>query len=303
MRRLSSKEIISKISDVQSITLPNNWFDYLNIHSDKSVFFLLYEWMIKEGDVSEKNFQNLHNITYIGNSVYKKLLAAEKRRLKNKLKKLGEDLEKAVAWSDINSGLKTYIGGLEIGGDSILVIPKTSQEALNELSFNVFKEEIKKAINKAKGKAAGTTFYQWLVSQLERPDNVGDLARDAKADRNCHREFNNYQDSYIYLNKCHSCSGAIDALKYAWLEYISQYPERITPLSWCDECGKKFNPEQTKLLYNKDGDDIYVLCDKCEKKYISFCNLTGIDLFNINREKIIFLRKKIILAHLTLTKY
>jgi uncharacterized protein YozE (UPF0346 family) len=284
MRRLSSKELIKEIPDVQSIVLPENWFGHLDINANKSVFSSLYEWMLAEGEVPEDYKRDLHNITYIGNSIYKKLLSAEKKRLRQKLKISKEKLDEAVSWSDINTGPKTLIGELEISGDCILVIPESSRTELSSFAFKVFKKEIRRNVNKSKDKAAGATFYQWLISQIDRPDNVGDIARDAKTDKTFPNELQAYQEYENYLSKLGACSAAIESLKDAWLEYFSQYPERINSVIWCYECGNKFEPEYAKISYAEEAYEIFVLCDNCEEKYKGFYELISLDASSISQE-------------------
>lgn len=220
MRKLSSKELINEIPDIQSITLPVDWFNHLGLKAKKSVFSSLYDWMLEEGEVPEKFRENLHNLTYVGNVIYKKLLVEEKKRLRKHFNKISkEELDRSVAWSDLNSGPKNQIGELEIGGDCILVIPDSSRNQLSNYAFEVFKKEIKRNINKVKDKAAGASFYQWLISQLNRPDVVGDIARVAKADQTFPNDSNFYQDFENYLNNVGVCSAAIGSLREAWLEY------------------------------------------------------------------------------------
>jgi uncharacterized protein YozE (UPF0346 family) len=282
MRKLTPKELIENIPNIQSVSLPQGWFDY--VKEDKSVFTSLYEWMLGEGEVSAKHKNNLHNLTYVGDTIYKKLVSTEKKRLRKKLKLSKEKLDKAVGWSDINSGPKSLIGELEISGDCILIIPESSRDELSQYAFEVFKKEIKRTVNKIRDKAAGASFYQWLISQIERPDNVGDIARDAKADQNFPDDLTHYQDIEKYLNSVGACEGAVESLKDAWLEYSLQYPERINPHIWCNECGINFKPEFANLTYAEDSYEIFILCQNCTMKYSGFYNLISTPLPSISLE-------------------
>ena len=67
-------------------------------------------------------------------------------------------------------------------------------------------------------KKDGLTFYQWLILQIKRDDIVGDLAIDAKTDKNCPK-FLHYQEAEDYLSWVNACSGAFEALKEAWAEF------------------------------------------------------------------------------------
>jgi hypothetical protein len=168
MRKLSPKEIIESVPDVQSIALPEYWFD--NIDDFKSVFTSLYLWVIEKINPSDENRRFIYNRIYIGASLYKKFLSAEKKRLGKKLNLKGSSLKEAVSWSDVNAGPKTKIGGvLEISGDCILFIPESSREQLDKFSLEMYKKENQRLVKKIKDKAAGASFYLWLISQIERP--------------------------------------------------------------------------------------------------------------------------------------
>jgi hypothetical protein len=100
MRKCSPELIIKEVPNVQSVVMPRDWFDDLNYN--KSVFQSLYEWMLKDGLVPSENKESLHDRTYVGDRLYKKLLAAEKKRIKKRHKLTGEELERSVCWSEMN---------------------------------------------------------------------------------------------------------------------------------------------------------------------------------------------------------
>ncbi len=141
MQKCPPKLIIKEVPDVQTVILPNQWFDVINYK--KSVFVSLYEWMLKYGKVPSDNKDSLHNRTYIGEKLYKKLIAVEKKRIKKHHKLKGEELNRAVSMSDINLGPKTDVGGCKVSGDVILVVPKSSLKLLDELSFKILKKTVK----------------------------------------------------------------------------------------------------------------------------------------------------------------
>ncbi len=281
MRNINPKELIEKVPNIQSVSLPDNWFH--NLSDNKSVFISLYEWMISEGELPDEFKINLHNLTYVGEKIYKKLLSAEKKRLRKKLKLKSEEIDVAVSWSDLNSGPKTEIGYCKISGDCILVIPEKSRDELNNYSFEKYKSENRRIVNRIKNKAAGASFYQWLVSQIGRPDRVGDFARDAKADSNFPTEAKLYQEIKMYLSNLGACSGAIESFKQGWLEYFRQYPERIYKYSWCDECCNKFSIENTNFAFCKESHEVFILCEACSIKYMRVYSLKTIPLSKISQ--------------------
>jgi uncharacterized protein YozE (UPF0346 family) len=248
MFNCSPAEIIKKVPDVQTLTLPSYWFDDLN--NNKSVFVSLYEWMLENGRVDQVNKESLHNRTYLGAVLSKKLRSAEKKRLKKKYRIKGDELEEALTWVDIDSGPMDTIGSeLKITGHLILVVPETSKKALNKFAINKIKEEREKVIRKIKINAAGATFYQWLLSQVDRPDIVGDLARYAAEKKDFPQESNQFEEIKFYLQSLgHSL--VVGSLLDAWLEYIQQYPERIEKYAWCSECGEKINVEAAFFAYD-----------------------------------------------------
>lgn len=276
MRKCMPREVIKEVPDVQTVILPDIWFDGLN--DNKSVFVCLYEWMLENGRVPSDNKETLHGRTYAGEKLFNKLLAAEKKRLKKKLKIKGDELDTAVAWSDIDSGPKTEIGGCKISGDAILVIPESSRQALGEFSSKIFKKERETAINKTRANAAGATFYQWLLSQVDRPDRVGDLARDAAVDDEFPRESNQYEEIKYYIGPY---SAAIKSLNEGWLEYIQQYPQRVNPYAWCSECDKKINIEDALLAWSLESNELFVLDSACLSKYKSFDEMESRPLLGI----------------------
>lgn len=233
--KCTPREIIKEVPDVQSVILPGNWFDHLK--DNQSVFTSLYMWMLENDFVSAENKESLHNRTYVGEKIFKKMISAEKKRLRKKMKIKGEELERAVGWSDMNTGPKTEIGGCDISGDVILIIPEESRQALGEFASKIYRKQNDAFINKIRVNAAGSTYYQWLLPQIDRPDRVGDIARDAVNDNTFPRESTHYEEIKSYLVSVGACDAAIESMKESWLEYVQKYPERLQPFAWCSECG------------------------------------------------------------------
>jgi len=61
------------------------------------------------------------------------------------------------------------------------------------------------------------TFWQWLRRQRRRADPVGDLSRDALADK--HRKGTTRVWWVRRLTKHGACDGALYSLEKAWREY------------------------------------------------------------------------------------
>lgn len=279
MMKCTPRKIIKEVPDVQSVILPGNWFDHLK--DNQSVFTSLYMWMLENDFVPEENKESLHNRTYVGEKIFRKMLSAEKKRLRKKMKIKGEELERAVGWSDINTGPKTEIGGCVISGDVILVIPEASRQALAEFASKIYKKQNDALINKIRVNAAGATFYQWLLPQIDRPDRVGDIARDAVNDNTFPQESIHYEEIKSYLVSVGACAAAIESMQESWFEYVQKYPERLQPFAWCSECGSKLDIEKAFLAWSLESQEIYVLDLECLHKYnkfdeLSFRPLSGI---------------------------
>lgn len=282
MRKCTLREIIKEVPDVQTVILPNNWFD--DLRDNQSVFNSLYEWMLENGRVPSENKESLHNRTYVAEKLFKKLLSAEKKRLRKKLKIKGDELDRAVGWSDINSGPKTEIGGCNISGDGIVVIPETSRQAVGEFSSKIYAKQRDAAINKIRVNAAGATFYQWLLPQIDRPDRVGDIARDAVVDDQFPRESNQYEEIKSHIDSLGTCAAAIESLKEGWLEYLQKYPGRVQPYAWCSECGEKLDLEKALLAWSLESQELFILDPECLNKYMQFDEILSRPLLGITQD-------------------
>ena len=282
MCKCTLSEIIKEITDVQTVILPNNWFN--DLKDNQSVFNSLYEWMLENGRVPSENIESLHNRTYVAEKISKKLLSAEKERIRKKLKLKGDELDQAVSWSDINSGPKTEIGGCNISGDAIVVIPETSRQALGEFSSKIYAKQRDAVINKIRASAAGATFYQWLLPQIDRPDRVGDIARDAVVDNQFPRDSNQYEEVKSYLDSLGACAAAIESLKDGWLEYLQKYPGRVKPYAWCSECGGKLDFEQALLAWSLESQELFILDNNCLANHMQFDEILSRPLFGITQD-------------------
>jgi len=283
MRKCTPREIIKEVPDIQTVILPNYWFEGLS--DNQSVFVSLYDWMLKNGQVPADNKESLHNRTWVGEKLFKKLITTEKKRIKKKLKIRGDELDRALAWSDINSGPQTEIGGCNISGDVILIIPESSRP-LGEFSSKIYRKQRDAAVNKIRANAAGATFYQWLLPQINRPDRVGDTARDAVVDEQFPRESDQYEEIKSYLDSFGACSAAIESFKKGWLEYLQQYPGRVQPYAWCSECGEKLDIENALLAWSLESQELFILDTACLNKYMQLDEIVSRPLLGITHDNL-----------------
>lgn len=279
MHKCSPQEIIKDVPDVQAVVLPSHWFDSLD--DKQSVFVSLYMWMLDKGGVPSGDKASLHGRTYVGEKLFSKLLSAEKKRIQKKLKIKGDELERAVAWSDMNSGPKTEIGGCKIKGDSILVMPESSRQALDAFASKLFRKIHEMEVNKTRVNAAGANFYQWLLSQIDRPDRVGDLARGAAVDKSFPCEGIYYEDFKGYFDSLAVSTAAVASLNAGWLEYLKQYPGRVEPYAWCSECNKKLDLHDALLAWSRESGEIFILDATCFGRYQKFDELESMPLSGI----------------------
>lgn len=271
MVKCSPQDIIKGVSGIQAVRLPDDWYNDLPL--DKSVFSSLYDWMLGPGGVPADPNHNLHNRTYVGEKLFDKLITAEKKRLRKALKLKGDDLDDAVAWSDMNSGPKTEVSRHKISGDLILVVPESCRPEFNEFSTRFSRKKREAAIEKIRSHAAGATFYQWLNSQGERPDRVGDLARELVHLQKFPRDSNDFMAIRDTLDGRQIDSPIIGSFKQGWLEYLQQYPDRVAPAAWCGECGQRINIEDACLAWDLETADGYLLDHKCLAGYRSFSKM------------------------------
>ncbi len=281
MIKISPKELIDEVPDIQSVALPDNWFR--TIDYDITIFKSLYNWMIKEGAVPKEFATQLHNMTYVGEVTYKKLLDAESKRIKKKYNLKEDALKKAVFRLDTGSGPISDIYNCRISGNCILVIPDASRSKLFSVVIKIFERENDKAISKIKNKAAGENFYQWLISQIERPDIIGAFAKEVKLDKEFPRDAEYCESIESYLGvHCHF----LDAVEEAWIEYVSQYPQRVNPYAWCNECNQKINVEVAQIAICEEYGGVRVLCDSCVPKVSHRSLFCETPLFQITQEQL-----------------
>lgn len=258
MPTISVRQILAAIPNALSLILPENWFAQLP--DDLNVFESLYRWIAGNREV---NFSALHNRTYVGAALYKRLLAAERRRIAKRTKLRGEKLNAALAFSDLGSGPRSELGGRTLRGNALVVIPEGNDELLHEFARELRHETRESTIRKFRESASGRDFSEWLASNVGRPDPVGDLAADAHADDEFPRDSTIYQTYYLHLCENGASSGATEALSNAWLEYCRQYPDRVILSAWCAGCDGLISDLSEGVLVLNDYDQIEARHSEC----------------------------------------
>jgi uncharacterized protein YozE (UPF0346 family) len=72
------------------------------------------------------------------------------------------------------------------------------------------------------------SFAAWLRNQRRRDDPVGDLARDAAADRHWPKAAKSLPRLLDYLAGRGACPGAVEACRRAWAEFRAERPRSPT---------------------------------------------------------------------------
>jgi uncharacterized protein YozE (UPF0346 family) len=78
------------------------------------------------------------------------------------------------------------------------------------------------------------TFHQWLLSQRDRDDPIGDLACGVEGDKTFPQSANYQEIRSHLLDNCHARAGALDAFNEAYIEYLD---------SRLKVCGQKLTKE------------------------------------------------------------
>ncbi|MEB3191101.1 MAG: YozE family protein, partial [Snowella sp.] len=136
---------------------------------------------------------------------------------------------------------------------------------------------------KIRSQAAGSNFRQWLLPQIERPDRVGDIARDVEDDPGFPQEINRYEELEDYLLLKGACEAAIDSSKEAWLEYIQQYPERVKPCAFCDECGTSIDLDEAFVVWNPHSSLMVLDSDCLDNLNNDFDGIKSWNLRDVNK--------------------
>jgi len=251
------KKIVDAIPTAHTIVLPDRWFEALS--DDVSVFASLYKWLVETRRVES---DALHDRTYAGAAVARRLFAAERRRIARQTKLQGADLERAVLWSDFGSGPHTIFAERQLLGNALIVLPddyEQVQRVINEM----LDEDWKRQIRKIRALASGADFGQWLASNAGRDDRVGHLAGEMLRDPDFPRSAKHYQEVLEYLERHGACWGALDALADVWKEYANKYPDRIVQAAWCAQCKREISDLRGDILAWTESEEFLVLHNVC----------------------------------------
>jgi uncharacterized protein YozE (UPF0346 family) len=251
------KQIVAAIPTAHTIVLPAQWFETLS--DNVSVFESLYKWLVETRRVEPKR---LHNRTYAGATVAKRLHAAERRRIARRFKLKGKALEKAVNFSDLDSGPLTLFAEWRLLGNVLIVLPD-DDEKIEKVITEMLIENWNRQNRKIQALASGADFGQWLVSNTGREDPIGDLAHDAIRDPNFLRSVRHYQEARKYLEGHGACSEALYALVDAWKEYADKYPDRIVQAAWCAQCEREISDLRDGILAWTKLDEFNVFHNAC----------------------------------------
>lgn len=259
MRYCKPEQILKAIPEARTILIPDDWFDHLT--ENVTVFTSLYKWMIEKQGVPAEDFNHLHNLTFASQKTHNRLLAAEKRRIARYRHLKGQALQNAVNMTNLNSGPQALFAKKEISGDVLIVFPSSVEDKISSAQNLLSDKEVKNQNRRIYQLASGSNFSQWLFSNSERDDLVGDLAKDAMGDNDFPKSAKHHEDVREYLE--FRGAGALEALNDAWLEYTMQYPNRIIQVAWCEYCGKQISDLLSGLLVWTKEDGFHVFHSDC----------------------------------------
>jgi hypothetical protein len=92
--------------------------------TSRSVWTALYARLVLQHGADDRE-RDLHDRTFAGREMYDRLCVAERERLRRRHRIAGEDLRRAVNWSDGSSGPFTRWRGRRLQGDALFVEPVT----------------------------------------------------------------------------------------------------------------------------------------------------------------------------------
>ncbi len=259
MRYCKPEQILEAVPEARTILIPDDWFKHLN--ENVSVFTSLYKWMMEKQRVPAEDLNHLHDLTFAGQKIHSRLLTAEKQRIAKRHHLKGEALKKAVNMSDFNAGPQALFADKPISGEVLIVFPSSVEDKISSTQYLISDKNLKRQNIKIRQLASGLDFNQWLFSNYERDDLVGDLAKDAIGDRNFPKSVKHHEDVRKYLASRHN--GVREALNDAWLEYTAQYPNRVVRVAWCEGCGKQITDLHNGLLIWMEEEGFYVFHNDC----------------------------------------
>lgn len=258
MRYCKLEQIIKAFPDVRTIRIPEDWFKHLN--KNQSIYDALYKWMVEKHRVSVRDFNVLHELTFASQKTYNRLFAAEKLRIARKYHLKGMALERQVSYNEGDRSPQALFAKKPISGDVLIVFSSLGKAKIHEIESLFLEKERDRQNMRIRQLAAGSCFSEWLFSNCERDDPVGDLAKDALGDKNFPKTAEHYENTIKYLGFRER-----ETLNDAWLEYSMQYPDRIIRLAWCDCCGEKIINLQKSLIVWTEEEGFRIVHDNCLK--------------------------------------
>ncbi len=156
------------------------------------------------------------------------------------------------------------IGGCPIKGDHIIVIPKSCDKEYQKFQVELCKRSREKKIDDIKKYAAGGNFFEWIITQKDRPDPVGHIADDIYRDSSFPEKSLHFEEIRAYIEDEYHFNNVMKSFESAWFEYIKQYPDRVDKNNvWCSSCGKMFHIDDATLVYEEDYGEISVVETGC----------------------------------------
>ncbi len=224
MYSITTQQIIKAVPEAHIIQLPEDWF--LSLPPDQSVFSIFYRWLCQTVALTEA--ATVHITTFIGKTLFKKLVQAERARLREFNGYRGDHLDEHVAWVLLEYSAATSLGNCYFRDDSILVIPASSLERLQNLTEGIFLQKRRQHVSRIKDAAKGHNFYTWMLAQTKRPDGIGNLACYIELDVFWPVDLDNLEQLKSYL-RIQTPKGLFDReLSAAWSEYQQQVPKQLS---------------------------------------------------------------------------
>ncbi|MEB3174723.1 MAG: hypothetical protein VKN60_05995, partial [Cyanobacteriota bacterium] len=66
MKKISPKQLIDSVPNIQTLVLPSDWFENLELDAKYSIFHHLYEWINQKDTVPMEIKNYIHNRTFLG---------------------------------------------------------------------------------------------------------------------------------------------------------------------------------------------------------------------------------------------
>ncbi len=235
MYTITTEQITNSLPEASVTYLPANWLASLS--PDQPIFTALYQWL--QNTTGKPDLQKVRNTTFIGKSLFKKLVQAERTRLRTHLGYRGDHLDENVAWVLLEYSSATSLGNCYFRDESILTISLSNLKKLKELVDDIFQQKRQQHISRIKAAAEGHNFYTWMIAQTDRPDEVGELARYMELDVFWPGRTDTFEEIKGYLSS-QTPKGLFDReLSKAWLEYLQQYPKRSLDTGGVDSAQKQ----------------------------------------------------------------